>query len=166
MFQGWWRIPLWPFAHFAGGLNQRVLVGVFGQSKKVTTMIMFCEAQVKYVSLFWRMVFKSHQPTTGFWIICSIMVLLRWFSWPMLLPTEVLRHSTLISMHWRWQNTIFVWIPITLISLAGAITLISGGTPRWDGNPWSSLWPILQREDLAQFYIHFWHIMIHLNVIY
>ena len=69
---------------------------------------MFCEAQVKYVSLFWRMVFKSHQPTTGFWMICSIMVLLRWFSWPMLLPTEVLRHSTLTSMHWRWQNTILI----------------------------------------------------------
>ena len=36
-----------------------------------------------------------------------MLVLPRWSSWPMWLPTEALPPSTLTSMHWRWHQNYY-----------------------------------------------------------
>ena len=78
-----------------------------------------------------------------------MLVLPRWFSSPMWRATEALPPSTLTSMHWRWCQHKKM-LKITKFPEAG-------GTPRWDGNPWSSLWPVLQCEDHIQSETWFWH---------
>ena len=157
VFQGGRRLPLRPFPHTADGLEERLLVWALRQSKQnISKHFIFNRVSGRY-RLKWTHAVASCYYSWSLFIdlglvnvtivelILCMVVVPRWFCWPMWLPTEALPPSTLTSMHWRWhqQSTHHHSFKIYLSFD------VAGGTPRWDGNPWSSLRPILQCEHLV-----------------
>ena len=98
--QGGRWLPLRSFPHFADGRKERFLVWALRQSKEKFVL------KTSYVHCFQfdpSQLKITLQPQFRLKFLCMV-ILLRWFFWPMWLPTEALPPSTLTSMHWRWYQ--------------------------------------------------------------
>ena len=114
--QGGRRLPLRPFPHTADGLEERLLVWALRQSKQnILKHFIFNRVSGRY-RLKWTHAVASCYYSWSLFIdlglvnvtivelILCMVVVPRWFCWPMWLPTEALPPSTLTSMHWRWHQ--------------------------------------------------------------